>query len=628
MNDALGPLIARIRTHGPVNVPVSEEEYRLLRAAATRLWNDRSGVWATQEHEALVFLGFLRGYTFYRELQENERKFWTHFYDELNASYLGSVPEGLRDAVWTVLQGHPVTQPFCKFSGLGRELVGSIDRIWGIRSLSASRLVHLFCQYYEYGPGEWVDAELLRRLMPDADPVTLRQASAYNQVFHALVRVVDHLLDTDSSAAYWPATLLIDWLRKAEVDLGEPNVVAFLANKSDTALPEIIARVSGTPRRRFQLSARRTPRPISPASAASPIRIDLAPGVYEEGSMIVLDLQDHAARAGGSVKLHVAGRLVPQVGDRTLLPALPVGHHAVRLELNGAPTGVSFSVTVVPRLTWTPAQTDGPLFEGDWQSGMVRTEDGRFATFEWQPRWNDDGKTPVSTDLCVPLDETMSVPFTICAESLGARLMDVRNGSVYTEVNEPSLLEHLTVKPLPTRPGLPQVYRAFLESHAHEPVEVGPHGLAPLAGLGAAPRDRIVVEVHQNGEWARVHTVPYEPAGRLISVEVTASAVEIRGYAPLGSRLWVAEQDLHADTDRSLTLDVAGLFQVRRLYRLPNAGTVRELRVQLMAGNTVLDYQTHVVRPKEAAAKFWMQGGLGLPRVPLAVRTSGEDGSR
>lgn len=614
MTEPLEAVLERLGCEGPTDMFISEEEYALLREEAGRLWTSHNRLWGKDPRSAGLFLAFLRGYTFYRQLHDNERQFWTHFYEELKLPFPGTVGADQRNALWDVLKGHPLTRPHCHLSiGIERdrrEFVRAIDEVWGVRSLSATQLIAIFTDYHLHHAGRTVDPALLRSLLPGVDDLTLRQARAYDRIFSTLSRVIDHILDANPGWGSLPPAFLTRQLTKAGLDLGQPNVITFLANKSPNALAEIISTISQTPRKRFALRPHSPRQKVIPSDPHRDVSIQLPPGVYEVGSTVSLDVIDRARSTPEAVRVRVAERRLEVHRGQVTLHGLPEGHHAVELELDGQVTGVTTSIQIVPRLQWAPRAREGRLVEGHWEVGRVSTPDGRFALFTWCPRWADD---PVTSRLTVKLDDELELPFDLTGTSIGARLIDVRDGQILTQVRDVAQMPHLAVRPLlPSGLSRRPDYRVFLESHSERLIPAGPEGLEALLDLPGTARDRLIVEVAWDGSWHRVLALPYDIPAQLTGLVPSATTVQIEGFTPAGGVLSIEERGAWSGEVRLTRHAVAGRFQIRRALRLAQVLEERQIVATLAGPDGTTDIQTVITTPGEFADQTWATTGLGL----------------
>lgn len=226
-------IAARVREDGPVDMYLTEEEYGELKLWMRRLW--RHSFWSWDEK--LCVLAFFRGYTFYRELSEDENRFWGSFHEELE---LDDVPltNTQYDLLWAAFEAHPVTNELKVRSAYRREFVRTIDEVWGIRSLHSSQLVRFFISYYREHPGKRITAELMQRILGWVEDAVLRQAASFDRVFTSMTHAIDVILEDELEAL--PLEQLEEAVRMRGVDLGRPNALRYFTNKRAHAVPEII----------------------------------------------------------------------------------------------------------------------------------------------------------------------------------------------------------------------------------------------------------------------------------------------------------------------------------------------------------------------------------------------------
>jgi hypothetical protein len=134
-------LLKRLEQDGPIDVAVSDFEYREHLLPQMRyLWNEPFNCEATDYQRLLLFF---RGYSFFRELGENEREFWRNFHQEIG--YAGTLKKSHRDLLEKALKSDlTIKNLFVQNDKGEREFVITIDAIWGIRSLNARSLEKLF----------------------------------------------------------------------------------------------------------------------------------------------------------------------------------------------------------------------------------------------------------------------------------------------------------------------------------------------------------------------------------------------------------------------------------------------------------------------------------------------------
>ncbi|PYE52046.1 hypothetical protein [Deinococcus yavapaiensis] len=510
MNALEAEVLRRVRADGPVRLHVTGEEYVWLRRAVRTLWDDHDGWWARQEKFQLLFLAFLRAYTFYRDLSENDRVFWANFYRELELPPR-PVTNAQYDNLWAVLTSHEETRPYCRETSGGRRFVDSIAAIWGIRSLTAAQLISFFGAYYNRFPGRPIDRALMQRLVPDADDVMLRQAAAYDRVFRDMTRVVDFILDTNKNLARLAPDVLCARLEAAGVSLGTPNPVKFFAHKTEAGLWRLVTASDGGTRRRYRVHVARTT--LRQPTDESDVTVQLAPGVGVEGGGVEVRLEDREQFRSGRAELRFEHVRVPVHGALVRVSGLSVGRHVGELYLNDQPAGRSVDVTILPAFEWQWTRQRGPLIERQWQVGSVRLHDGRFGTFRWQPSWEcEDGRwRPGGSVARVWIDEALEFDVLVSAESYGARVLDPSDGSVVSRVSSPEVLRRAIVRVFTPSKRRPQDVRAYVESVPDVRCSVleGQH-VAPLADVTACSNDAVVLEVRHADVWHRLHAVPYD----------------------------------------------------------------------------------------------------------------------
>ncbi|WP_034383094.1 hypothetical protein [Deinococcus sp. YIM 77859] len=542
-------VLTRVIREGPLRVHISEDEYEWLRRHASRRWRDPSDWWLRRSRdEALLFLAFLRAYTFYREPAENDDAFWPNFHAELGLPENFAI--GARyDTLWTILGSHEDTAPrrLILSGKRKRRFVATIDAIWGLHSLSAARLKTFFQTYYNRYPHERIDAALMRRILPDADEATLRQADAYDRIFHCMTRIVDYLLDTDKHLARLPPEQLCPLLEAAGIPLGTPNAVRFFWNKSHDALAQLVLGVEHGTRRRYKVRPERTAAPRAQSSDPS-VTVRLKPGYAVQGEPFTVTVEHHSRATSEQAELQFSdGRRVPLHGTSAVISDLPLGQHSAELYVNGIPAGHDpILVTVLPAFTVTPTRRAGPLLEGQMQVGEVRLADGRFGTFKWRPLWclQDGQFQPVTHECRVDIDDHLSIELEVCGASYGARFLNPDTNQVQTAFETVEQLRQVVVRPLVPngKPLLP--LRVSIESHPNEFTELRPGcwELQRLTHLSPSVFDRVLIEVNAgHGTWVRVHAAPYTVRPRLTHAEVQDRTLYVWTEGPRGLLLRVQE---------------------------------------------------------------------------------------
>ena len=227
-------ILGKLEQDGAIDLFVSEDEYGFLKSHIRPLW--RSTFWMSNDYKLL--LAFLRGYTFYKDLSENENAFWQGFHEELRIKQ--SIPKNTQyDNLWEALSCYEETRAFRIRNENGkRQFVKTIDAIWGIRSFKASEVVPAFITYYQKYPGKTITPEIMGELLPFADDTSEKQLVNYHRVFKSMTAIVDHILDHDLAVA--DVDQLEQQLLEDNIALGEPNTLRYFSNKSQKALSEIL----------------------------------------------------------------------------------------------------------------------------------------------------------------------------------------------------------------------------------------------------------------------------------------------------------------------------------------------------------------------------------------------------
>jgi len=534
-------LLERLEREGPLHLVIREDEYAWLVNQARNTWRmaASSPQFLRKEH-GLLFLAFLRGYTFYKDLSENEQLFWTQFHQTLGLEATLPRPNQY-DALERMFDLHPQTCGQLLRSGpqrSRREFVKTVDHLWGFRSLTTQELLGFFQRYYNSYPGETIDEALVRRLSPSAEANTIRQAPTYDRLFRGLVQVVDHLLEQGVQVALLSCAEVVEKLEQAGFELDTPNPVRYLYAKSEQALATLLGQAREGSRRRYQIQNTRT---RLPSGTHSYVGATLAPGQHLEGQPVALRVEG-GTRGEANLFLRLEGNATVRVlGGRATLAALPVGRYRAALWSQYEPLGQSLEFEVLPRLTWTLThrRADEPLLEGQSQVGTVTLDDGLFATFRWTPRWEaGSGGWEVPVQAVSVVFETFTLTLELHGACYAARLMDVRDGSFPHALHGPEDLAHLTVKTLvPEGKAYPEV-RMGLESQPESTFSALDH----LGPVFPQIHERLLVEMKFDGNWFRLCALDFPVALGLdpVVLEGRDLSVQVAGPSPLS--LEVLEQ--------------------------------------------------------------------------------------
>ena len=236
-------VLRRLQKQGPVHAPLSEDEYLDLKRQFKKIWllADRH-YWS--EDERLIALGYLRGYTLFREIPENDRQFWGPFLEELGVAQAQPSRREF-DELWDALRSHPETNAYLVIRNKRRMLAQTIDRIWGVRGLRAGPFAELLKEYLrlrEAGEKPDVKAMLLR--WPEHEYIH-RHADTYERIFEGIAVLLDALQEEPEFA--WSSFVgevteeeFIKTLQKMGLFFSRPHPFAYIRNKSERLLRELL----------------------------------------------------------------------------------------------------------------------------------------------------------------------------------------------------------------------------------------------------------------------------------------------------------------------------------------------------------------------------------------------------
>lgn len=322
-------LLQRLKQEGPVRIVLSEADYQILGSETKRIWvcTDTRRRWSPDDQ--LIVLGFLAGYSFYREINLDERHFWNGFNYEL-----GLPPEAPSsnqyDQLWLAFN-HPEIAPYRVFERR-RYFVATIERIWGLNRLKSDELILVFLEFYRSQASQITPAQAA--LLTGGHPERGEQVKSYNQIFQGLSLAVSTVLENGLDIRALGAQAVLELLGEELVQFGEPNPVRYLMYKSPKALEEIVARLGGPQRK---LRPRRATSPSQRTDIATiPTQLDLTIVAQIEPALIIENQVYYGEvinRAGISAPFKWSARHSP-LGEK-----LPV---TIELELAGQPYHFSF----------------------------------------------------------------------------------------------------------------------------------------------------------------------------------------------------------------------------------------------------------------------------------------------
>lgn len=227
-----------VREGGVVQARVSQEDYDGVKPLICQVWQGKrwKNLFATvRSHgeELLpirVFLGYLRGYFLYREVPEDDQKFWSHFLEELGIERsqrklsLPTLDE--YDRLWQALGWHRETQPHLRvFKNGKRDFIGTLDTIFHFKALRLKALKDAFVTFYQTG-----------HLSEEAKP--------YERMFGKLREALEVLLG-EERINLRDQEAVLSFLEEVGIVLGEPNPIRLLFNRSERALEDIYLRLGG-----------------------------------------------------------------------------------------------------------------------------------------------------------------------------------------------------------------------------------------------------------------------------------------------------------------------------------------------------------------------------------------------
>ena len=309
---------------GPVHAWLSEEEYLYLKKHFRKIWlntGHSSPRWG--EEDRLIALGYLRGYTLYREVPENENMFWGPFLEELGVEP-GQPGKYRFNALWSALNSHPDTKPHIVVRNGRRMLAQTIDRIWGVRGLRAAALGELLNYYLDRKESK-KEPELENWLRHHNEyAYVAHHAGTYERIFNGLYLMLntarkepelvwDYLLGKIDDSAF------INELQSMGLLFSKPHPMAYIKNKSERLFRELLVKyvsvseAKSRPVKGAKKSGRSTP--------AQRIKVRFAPAdnlnlTGLDGLEIVPDIKYRTVLLEGRIVTGEArlssGRLAPQ----------------------------------------------------------------------------------------------------------------------------------------------------------------------------------------------------------------------------------------------------------------------------------------------------------------------------
>ncbi len=241
-------VIRRLKTHGPINFFVNEDEYAYLKSVFKRLWL-KDGCKSWSDDERLVALGYLRGYTLYREVPENPKEFWGPFFSELNVKQTQPNPFCF-DELWEAFSTHPETRKYLVEKNNNRMLVETINNIWGVKGLRAKALAELLSEYLrERESGREPDAWAMFAAKSEYRHVA-HHSETYKRIFEGVYNLLSALKDEPDLAWRYlrektSEEEFIGELQSMGLFFSKPHPFRYLRKKSEKLLRDLLTSYVG-----------------------------------------------------------------------------------------------------------------------------------------------------------------------------------------------------------------------------------------------------------------------------------------------------------------------------------------------------------------------------------------------
>jgi|GEM_PF-3830317 len=233
----------QLKERGPIYAMLSEDEYLFLKRHFKKVWRLANRRYWTDD-EQLVALGYLRGYTLFREVPENERQFWVPFLEELGVRQEHPSRREF-DELWAAFSMHPETKEYLVTKSGNRMLVQTIDRIWGVKGLRAGPFGKLLTEYLKQKEsGVAPDIEAMLKSKTGYEYV-YRHADTYKRIFEGIARLLDALRDEPELAwNYFVGEIseeeFIETLQSMGLFFSRPHPFAYVRSKSERLLRDLL----------------------------------------------------------------------------------------------------------------------------------------------------------------------------------------------------------------------------------------------------------------------------------------------------------------------------------------------------------------------------------------------------
>ncbi len=609
-------LIMRLRRDGATDVVILYSDYQHLVTEVRRFYRDD---WNRDERAR--FLLFMRGYSFFRELGENESEFWSNFFRELKLpsetkpnypAILKALKEDTSTVEMIVLGGGPQRTYITRY-------VETFKAIWGIGSLNAKSLEKLFRRYYFQTARLEVDEALIRELLFD-EPLdvldrVVRQRASYNRIFVGLRDAIDLILRHNLPTE--PLETLSYRVREVGGLLSEPNPIEFFRNKSERALRNLLEQLRGAvkplpqPKERIQIDpsgheddhndicvSEHHRQPVDDFA----VEIRYLPGTVQYGVVVALQFQGLPT---GHRVLRLEGATQKElsfVGDKVSFKP-EVGETRFQVLVDHEAATRSQTLSCLPRLEWFFFDQRGerlrqrPL-ENQYLMAEVRLFNGEFRRVRWQARWDVTGHRPLGFPVLIEFDD-LTFEVELVAEPHAIRFLDDDDAPL-TQL----LHRQVRIKHLPGNTTAKQ--RALLSSAPSAACD-----LAVWASiLQPEPEDELIVERNVQSAWEPVGRIPLRLEPNWYRFEVVDGFLELGADAPTSATWTICEGDMQ---EHAHPVGVAPQqFRLRSLHRLKQY----QLLVKLTSGSTIQERRLEVI-PVNAATflELELEAGLGWGRI-------------
>lgn len=536
-------LLDSLERDGPIDVVVHESEYKnYLVLQMKRLWLDPL-YWRKRDYQKLLL--FFRGYSFFRELGENEREFWANFHREIG--YTNGLTNAHRDALEKALKSDERTKSLFIESDR-REFVKTIDAIWGVRSLNARTLEKLFRRYYFRTTENTVNEELITRLLPDepseVSTRAARQAVSYNRIFSGLRQAIRFVLNRKIEPE--PLDTLSQRLRALGHEFTDPNPIEFFINKAEAGLGRLFDTLRGEIKQKIPTKKRisyqsefDTDEPdVGQRQKRSElffVDIEYPLDTFEHGDLVTLEFKGIPQ---GQRRLELSGITAKSLEFKgnSISFYLETGTTTAQLFVDNEPAAPVKHLVSLPELEWTffdhrsEALKFRPI-EGRALIAEVRLADGRFARQRWKAMWDATGQTPLGFPLEIALDE-YTIFVTLEVEPQAMRFIGTNGLSL-------AVLENKQVEFRFLPEATTAQHRVLYASQ--------PNQLVPLEAwhtLHPELEDELIVERQVRKDWwEAVGKIPVRLLPVIHECKLYGRTLELFAFAPLGAVWQIQEAD-------------------------------------------------------------------------------------